>query len=230
MRSCYFCGESNKLVLECAHITPRCIGDKVYDKSNGSVDVELTVDLCANCHKKLERLQNPYVKFVKTAFEFDEKKQIDLTNAEVFQADIIGVSANNNRPFVTLARESFDLGTEVRLHSSIIGNALVAWSNNDTVDISVVDGLIVDIVKAKKVKSSKKPQFEAPRSLRDKLSIILGVLSELEKKTGIVNKQVLLDSLKTNYGLDYTESSRMIKQMISEGTLFEPRKDFLKIT
>lgn len=231
MRSCYFCGESNELVLESAHLTPRCIGDKVFDKSNGCVDVDVTVDLCANCHKKLERLQNPYVKLVKTAFKPDEKKEIDLSNVDVFQAVITFVSAKNKKPFVMLDfKGSFGMGSEIRLHHSVIGKALLAWSNADVVDMSVAEGVIVDIVKSKKINSSKNKLIKKPLSLRDRLSIVFDVLSELEKEMGMVNKQQLLDALKKKHGFEYNESSRLIKSMLKEGCLFYAREDCLKRT
>ncbi len=55
-KKCFFCGESNPLVLEEHHIIPQSITDGFVSE---------TVTLCANCHKKLHYLLRPLVKLVK---------------------------------------------------------------------------------------------------------------------------------------------------------------------
>ncbi len=67
-----------------------------------------------------------------------------------------------------------------------------------------------------------------PKSVRDKLRIILGALVEMEKETGIVEKAALLERLEEEYDLSREESERLIKQLIREGTVYEPRRGYLK--
>ncbi|MBT8171685.1 hypothetical protein KJN74_02285, partial [Candidatus Bathyarchaeota archaeon] len=67
-------------------------------------------------------------------------------------------------------------------------------------------------------------------SLRDKLSIILGLITTLEKETGMVDKEQLLERLQTEYDILSGEAERLIGQMLKEGTLFAPRSGFLKKT
>lgn len=67
-----------------------------------------------------------------------------------------------------------------------------------------------------------------PKSLRDKLSIILGLLTTMEKETGMVEKARLMDRLQTEYDILSGEADRLIGQMLKEGTLFEPKIGFLK--
>jgi len=69
-----------------------------------------------------------------------------------------------------------------------------------------------------------------PKSLRDKLSIILGLITTLEKETGMVDKGQLLERLQTEYGILSGDAERFIGQMLKEGTLFAPRDGFLKKT
>jgi replicative DNA helicase Mcm len=69
-----------------------------------------------------------------------------------------------------------------------------------------------------------------PKSLRDKLSIILGVITTMEKETGMVDKERLVEKLQTEYDILPGESERLIGQMLKEGTLFAPRDGFLKKT
>lgn len=69
-----------------------------------------------------------------------------------------------------------------------------------------------------------------PKSLRDKLSIILGLITTMEKETGMVDKERLMERLQTEYDILGGEADRMIKQMLKEGSLFEPKNGFLKKT
>ncbi len=69
-----------------------------------------------------------------------------------------------------------------------------------------------------------------PKSVRDKLSVILGLLSSMEKETGIVEKTRLLERLQTEYDIGSSEAERLIGQMLKEGTLFSPRNGYLKKT
>jgi len=69
-----------------------------------------------------------------------------------------------------------------------------------------------------------------PKSLRDKLSIILGLITTLEKETGMVDKGQLLERLQTEYDILPGDAERFIGQMLKEGSLFAPRDGFLKKT
>jgi len=69
-----------------------------------------------------------------------------------------------------------------------------------------------------------------PKSLRDKMSVILGLITSMEKETGMVDKALLVERLQSEYDILSGESERMIGQMLKEGTLFAPREGFLKKT
>ena len=69
-----------------------------------------------------------------------------------------------------------------------------------------------------------------PKSMRDKLSVILGLISSMEKETGMVEKTRLLERLQTEYDIASSEAERLIGQMLKEGTLFSPKNGYLKKT
>ncbi len=68
------------------------------------------------------------------------------------------------------------------------------------------------------------------KSIRDRLSIILSVLMEMEKVTGIVEKEALVNELETKHKIPRGEVERMISQLLREGTIYEPREGCLKKT
>ena len=69
-----------------------------------------------------------------------------------------------------------------------------------------------------------------PKSLRDKLRAILSALAELEKETGIVEKSALLERLRSEFDISNEEAERLTAQLRREGTIFEPRRGYLKRT
>ncbi len=69
-----------------------------------------------------------------------------------------------------------------------------------------------------------------PKSMRDRLHIILSALMDMEKVTGIVEKEALVTELETKHKIPRGEIDRMISQLLREGTIYEPREGCLKKT
>jgi len=69
-----------------------------------------------------------------------------------------------------------------------------------------------------------------PKSVRDKLQVVLTAVVEMEKETGSVNKDALVAALEENNKLSRSEIDRMIGQLLREGTLYEPGEGKLKKT
>ncbi|KON33837.1 MAG: hypothetical protein AC479_03070 [miscellaneous Crenarchaeota group-6 archaeon AD8-1] len=69
-----------------------------------------------------------------------------------------------------------------------------------------------------------------PKSVRDKLHSVLSVLMEMEKETGMVDKNALIIELEDKYNIPRLETDKMISQLLREGTIYEPRPGNLKKT
>ncbi|MCK5627941.1 minichromosome maintenance protein MCM [Candidatus Bathyarchaeota archaeon] len=69
-----------------------------------------------------------------------------------------------------------------------------------------------------------------PKSMRDRLHIILSSLVEMEKETSIVEKAALLNEVESKYEISRAEMERLIGQLLREGTIYEPREGYLKKT
>jgi replicative DNA helicase Mcm len=69
-----------------------------------------------------------------------------------------------------------------------------------------------------------------PKSTRDKMSLILGLIVDMAKETGMTEKSALLERLQTEYEVTSSEAERFIGQMLKEGTIFSPRDGYLKKT
>jgi replicative DNA helicase Mcm len=69
-----------------------------------------------------------------------------------------------------------------------------------------------------------------PKSLRDKLQVVLGTLIEMEKDTGMVERTALLEKLETESSILSGEAERLLGQMLREGTIYSPKEGYLKKT
>jgi hypothetical protein len=66
--------------------------------------------------------------------------------------------------------------------------------------------------------------------VREKLSRIVSILVNLEKVTGIVEKNVLLNELETKHGLPRGESERLVNLLLRDSIIYEPHEGCLKKT
>ncbi len=69
-----------------------------------------------------------------------------------------------------------------------------------------------------------------PKSVRDKLQVVLSAVIDMEKETGTVEKDSLVTMLETKHKMSRSEIERMIGQLLREGTLYEPGEGRLKKT
>ena len=69
-----------------------------------------------------------------------------------------------------------------------------------------------------------------PKSLRDKLQVVLGVIIDLEKETGMAKKSTVIEILEEDYEIGFAEAERLIGQLVKEGTVYTPREGYLKKT
>jgi replicative DNA helicase Mcm len=69
-----------------------------------------------------------------------------------------------------------------------------------------------------------------PKSVRDKMQVILSVLIEMERETGMVEKVALVSELESKHNIPRAETERMLWQLLREGTIYEHREGYLKKT
>ncbi|MEM2104558.1 MAG: minichromosome maintenance protein MCM [Candidatus Bathyarchaeia archaeon] len=69
-----------------------------------------------------------------------------------------------------------------------------------------------------------------PKSVRDKLQLLLSLLAEMEKEVGMVEKAALVNRLEVEYNIPRVEVERLITQLQREGTVYEPREGYIKKT
>ena len=69
-----------------------------------------------------------------------------------------------------------------------------------------------------------------PKSLRDKLQLVLYTVIDMEKSTGMVGVEDLYDRLEKEYTLTRDDASRLLDQLVKDGTVYSPRQGYYKRT
>ncbi len=69
-----------------------------------------------------------------------------------------------------------------------------------------------------------------PKSLRDKLQIVLGAIVQMERETGMVQRSALLEKLESEYEIVGPDAERLLGQLLKEGTIYSPTEGYLKKT
>jgi replicative DNA helicase Mcm len=69
-----------------------------------------------------------------------------------------------------------------------------------------------------------------PKSLRDKTGAIIKLLVELERETLLVEEELLIKQLGDTYGIQESDSHRLIQQLLREGVIFQPKEGYLRKT
>jgi replicative DNA helicase Mcm len=69
-----------------------------------------------------------------------------------------------------------------------------------------------------------------PKGQRERMAAILTLLIEMEKETGLVERQALFNALEQQYNIPKNEALKLINQLIREGAIFEPKEGYLKKT
>jgi len=163
------------------------------------------------------------VKPVLTAEALERIKDFYLTmrSASETEGTPIAITARQLESLVRLAeaRARISLRKEVLVEDAETAIAIMNRSLKE-VGIDISSGKFdIDIIMTGK-----------PKSLRDKLAVVLGTVVEMEKETGMVEKAALLEKLEREREISSGEAERLIGQLVKEGTLYSPREGYLKKT
>ena len=69
-----------------------------------------------------------------------------------------------------------------------------------------------------------------PKSLRDKMQVVLSTFADLEKQLGIVEEPTLYQALSHKPDISDDEARRLVEQLVREGILYAPKPGHLKRT
>ncbi len=137
------------------------------------------------------------------------------------EASAISITARQLESLVRLAeaRARAHLRAEVTVEDAEAVIALMQRSL-EQVGIDVTTGeLDIDILYTGK-----------PRSLQMQLQKVLGVISEMERVTGVVKDEDLFGALLEDHGIGRAEAARLVGVLMRDGTIYSPRPGYYKRT
>ena len=69
-----------------------------------------------------------------------------------------------------------------------------------------------------------------PKSLRDKLQLVLDAIVSLEKERGMAKLEDVLERVREDYGIQEAEAQRFLRTLMRDGVIYEPKPGYLKKT
>ena len=69
-----------------------------------------------------------------------------------------------------------------------------------------------------------------PKSVRDRLQLILATIVEAEKIEEMIQDEDLYQKLQEKYGLARVETSRLLEQLVRDGLIYSPKRGYYKKT
>ena len=155
------------------------------------------------------------------AFNRLKEFYLEMRSASEVEGSPIAITARQLESLVRIseARAKAALREEVITEDAVHAIAIMKWSLEES-GIDVTSHKIdIDIIMTGK-----------PKSLQDKLRVILNVLVDMERETGAVKRSDLVDRLATEFNIDRIEAERLLSLLRREGTIYEPREGYLKKT
>ncbi len=184
------------------------------------VTTPITIDLLRKYISYSKRINPVITEEVVNSFK-DFYVKMRTASLEGGEASAISITARQLESLVRLAeaRAKAHLRDEVTVEDAEAVIALMQRSL-EQVGIDVTTGEIdIDILYTGK-----------PRSLQMQLQKVLGVVSEMERITGVVRDEDLFNTLMEDHGIGRAEAARLIGVLMRDGTIYSPRPGYYKRT
>jgi replicative DNA helicase Mcm len=184
------------------------------------VTTPITIDLLRKYISYSKRINPVITEEVVNSFK-DFYVKMRTASLEGGEASAISITARQLESLVRLAeaRAKAHLREEVTVEDAEAVIALMQRSL-EQVGIDVTTGEIdIDILYTGK-----------PRSLQMQLQKVLGVVSEMERITGVVKDEDLFNTLMEDHGIGRAEAARLIGVLMRDGTIYSPRPGYYKRT
>ncbi len=186
----------------------------------GSSPVEVQVDI------ELMRKYVSYAKGIKPVLGTEALKRLSdfylaMRGASETEGSPVAITARQLESLVRIAeaRARVALRKEVTAEDAEAAIAIMKRSLGEVgIDVSSYK-MDIDLIMTGK-----------PKSVRDRLHIVLSMLVEMEKETSIVEKTKLMNELELKHKIPRSDTERMLGQLLREGTIYEPKEGFLKKT
>jgi len=146
---------------------------------------------------------------------------LKMRSASEFAESPIAITARQLESIVRLAEARARVALREEVTAEDAKRAILLMSKSlEQVGMDISTGKIdIDIIMTGK-----------PKSLRDKLQAVIGVIVTLSKQTGMAEEEAVYKTLEEEYGISRSEAANLIQQLRKDGTIYAPKDGFLKKT
>jgi replicative DNA helicase Mcm len=146
---------------------------------------------------------------------------LKMRGASEFAESPIAITARQLESIVRLAEARARVALREEVTADDAKRAVLLMSKSlEQVGMDVSTGKIdIDIIMTGK-----------PKSLRDKLQAVIGVIVTLSKQIGMAEEEAVYKVLEEEYGISRGEAANLIQQLRKDGTIYAPKDGFLKKT
>ncbi len=146
---------------------------------------------------------------------------LKMRGASEFAESPIAITARQLESIVRLAEARARVALREEVTADDAKRAVLLMSKSlEQVGMDISTGKIdIDIIMTGK-----------PKSLRDKLQAVIGVIVNLSKQTGMAEEEAVYKVLEEEYGINRGEAANLVQQLRKDGTIYAPKDGFLKKT
>lgn len=207
---CYFCGSDGP--IQTHHVVPR--------RYDGSDDEENLVDLCCNCHQRLEKL-------------YDKRFYQEISVAQTANAQV--------DYDVELAKENAYRTCNPTASKDILIENIGISCGSENVDYQAAKLIVDDMIEKGWLAESKKgittayewehevdivSPNETSQTQRDKIKNVKGLISNLEEQErGGAPLSKLVDKAEEKLNLTTSELEDELQKLRDKGEIYEPYED-----
>ncbi|MBS7610601.1 minichromosome maintenance protein MCM [Candidatus Bathyarchaeota archaeon] len=155
------------------------------------------------------------------AMEVIKDFYLKMRGVSEFAESPIAITARQLESIVRLAEARARIALREEVTADDAKRAIALMSKSlEQVGMDIATGKIdIDIIMTGK-----------PKSLRDKLQAVIGVIVSLSKQIGMAEEETVYKVLEEEYGISRSEAANLIQQLRKDGTVYAPKDGFLKKT
>jgi replicative DNA helicase Mcm len=191
---------------------------KLHSEEGGAAKTPIDPNLLRKYISYSKRIKP---RITQEAMEVIRDFYLKMRSASEFAESPVAITARQLESIIRLAEARARVALREEVTAEDAKRAILLMSKSlEQVGMDISTGKIdIDIIMTGK-----------PKSLRDKLQVVIGVIVALSKQTGMAEEEAVYKTLEEEYGISRSEAANLIQQLRKDGTVYAPKDGFLKKT
>jgi len=191
---------------------------KLHSEEGGAAKTPIDPNLLRKYISYSKRIKP---RITQEAMEVIRDFYLKMRSASEFAESPVAITARQLESIIRLAEARARVALREEVTAEDAKRAILLMSKSlEQVGMDISTGKIdIDIIMTGK-----------PKSLRDKLQVVIGVIVALSKQTGMAEEEAVYKTIEEEYGISRSEAANLIQQLRKDGTVYAPKDGFLKKT